>query len=201
MNHFTKIKLFILHFTLKSLAILILLLMLQDQRAIPASGHPSRSKEQAAPQENPIYKRGYTRIPKDKRRQLLETIEQSQTTIKDAAHQLGVNYSSAKNIVKLFRQYKRVDVMKHCCGGQMTGSAFDVLDQKDKKPGTKLKRFTAKRTRLAIESPRLVPPSPTINLLPHVDLAVKPEARAIEIRPNFDFSIYASQIFSRYFPI
>eukprot|EP00826_Nyctotherus_ovalis_P044362 TRINITY_DN4786_c0_g4_i2.p1 TRINITY_DN4786_c0_g4~~TRINITY_DN4786_c0_g4_i2.p1 ORF type:complete len:169 (+),score=21.32 TRINITY_DN4786_c0_g4_i2:141-647(+) len=168
--------------------------MIRDQRVAPASERPSHGKKQAAPKINSMYKREYMRIPKEKRRQLLETIEQEQITIKDAALQLGINYSSAKNIVKLFRLHKKIDVIKHSCGGDATTNAL-------KEQGTKLKRFTVKRTQLPVESLCLIPLNPTISLLPHVDEVAKLEPKTIETRPNFDFSVYTSQIYSRYFCI
>ena len=45
-------------------------------------------------------KRGYTIISEVKRKQLLQILDEENITIKSAAKRLGINYSTAKNIVK-----------------------------------------------------------------------------------------------------
>ena len=54
------------------------------------------------------HKRAYVQVDYEKRRQLLEVLNTEETTIKSAAAKLNINYSTAKNIVKLYRKDKRI---------------------------------------------------------------------------------------------
>lgn len=133
-------------------------------------------------------KREYNKIPKDIRKQLLETIEEGQLTIKAAAQQLGINYSSAKNIVKIFRQQERIDVMIKTSGRRVVSKML----KKDKT----LKRFTAKRTHLAVNSQ-----FHNSNAIPNKTSTVKYSPETIKenkLEPCFDFAVYAPLIYNRY---
>ncbi len=54
-------------------------------------------------------KRRYIQVGHDKRCQLLQMLEGENVTIKSAAERLSINYSNAKNIVKLYRKEHRTD--------------------------------------------------------------------------------------------
>lgn len=136
-------------------------------------------------------RRGYIKIPKEMRRELLETIERGQLTIKAAALRLGINYSSAKNIVKIFRQQKRIDVVERSICKKVIG-----------KEKEKVKRFTARRTHLTIDNPLLVTSNQTSNSNSNMN-DIQPKVNStidiIECKPVIDFSVYTSLIFNRYF--
>eukprot|EP00826_Nyctotherus_ovalis_P046404 TRINITY_DN523_c0_g1_i20.p1 TRINITY_DN523_c0_g1~~TRINITY_DN523_c0_g1_i20.p1 ORF type:complete len:154 (+),score=31.33 TRINITY_DN523_c0_g1_i20:211-672(+) len=53
-------------------------------------------------------KRDYVKVPDKKRQQLIQLLQETQLTIKAAAARLGIHYSAAKCIVKVFKQEKRV---------------------------------------------------------------------------------------------
>jgi hypothetical protein len=53
-------------------------------------------------------KRNYIQVDTDKRKELLEVIQEEKMTIKAAAEKLKINYSTAKNFVKLYRKYGRI---------------------------------------------------------------------------------------------
>lgn len=53
-------------------------------------------------------KRAYIQVDYQKRRELLEQIDKDHSTIKAASEKLNINYSTAKNIIKLFRKEKRI---------------------------------------------------------------------------------------------
>lgn len=136
-------------------------------------------------------RRDYIRIPKDMRRKLLEIIERGQLTIKAAAIRLGINYSSAKSIVKIFRQQKRIDVMEP-----------NIYKHAISKKKEKVNRFTAKRTHLAIDNPLLITSNQISNSNPNMN-DIQPEINStidlLECKPIFDFSVYTSLILTRCF--
>lgn len=161
--------------------------MTQERKETAESEGAAQSMAQGGAKGTSAHKRGYTKIPREVRKRLLEDLALRQLTIKAAAKQLGINYSSAKNIVKIFRQQDRVDVIGR-------NVASPVVAEVVKREG-KLKRFTAKRTRLAVEA--LHPP--TSNTFPNANAEERlPAKEADNIKPHFDFSIYGSLIFSRY---
>ena len=49
-------------------------------------------------------KRSYVPVELDKRSQLIHAVEEEGLTIKEAAHNLKINYSTAKHIVKVFKR-------------------------------------------------------------------------------------------------
>lgn len=56
-------------------------------------------------------KRQYIQIDIEKRKELLEELEKNNTTIKNAAEKLNINYSTAKNIVNVYRREKRIHTL------------------------------------------------------------------------------------------
>ncbi len=54
-------------------------------------------------------KRRYVQVGYSKRRELLEMVEEGNITIKSAAERLKINYSNAKNIVKLYKKEHRIE--------------------------------------------------------------------------------------------
>ena len=53
-------------------------------------------------------KRAYVQVEYEKRKALLDLLNSEFSTIKSAAAKLNINYSTAKNIVKLYRKDKRI---------------------------------------------------------------------------------------------
>lgn len=163
-------------------------------------------------------KRGYMKIPEDKRLQLLRMIQEEQITIKTAAHRLGVNYSTAKNIVKIFRQEKRVGILpkKNWKPNNEENEDSDLNSQPTKNDNPQpLKRFVAKKTMLEIEnthlsstnnvSPALVPKIVNLqNVVPLNDVVSPKPIEIPEIKTNFgtiqfDFHYYGPIIMNKYF--
>ena len=54
-------------------------------------------------------KRKYVQVDYDRRRELLHIIDEENLTIKSAAEKLSINYSNAKNIVKLYKKEHRIE--------------------------------------------------------------------------------------------
>jgi len=59
--------------------------------------------------QTPSHKRKYIQVDYDKRRELLKLIDTESLTIKTAAEKLHINYSNAKNIVKLYKKENRIE--------------------------------------------------------------------------------------------
>ena len=133
----------------------------------------------------PSEKRGYTKISEIKRYELIEVIEKNQMTIKEAARSLKINYSTAKNIVKIFRQERRSNVILKNSQSPVVNESLVNNEESD------LKRFVARRTHLILENTQMLTP----NLIPEQDYATKiaPEVNST----GFDFSIYLPLIYSR----
>lgn len=125
-------------------------------------------------------KREYTKIPKHLRRKLIEIIESRQSTIKEAAKELGINYSTAKNIVRVFRNERRINPIAR-------NVKHPTTSRKSTEEEPELTRFTAKRTRLIIEE------------LPKVDGESLSETNTqIKDIPLFDFKAYSYLIYEEY---
>ena len=61
-----------------------------------------------------VKRRKYKQIDFNKRQQLLLKIDEGRTSIKSASSMLGINYSTAKNIVKIYRREDRIEKLpKH----------------------------------------------------------------------------------------
>jgi len=54
-------------------------------------------------------RRKYVQVDYDKRKELLHIIDEENLTIKSAAEKLSINYSNAKNIVKLYKKEHRIE--------------------------------------------------------------------------------------------
>ena len=102
-------------------------------------------------------KRGYRRVGYDKRKELLHIIENDQVTIKAAAKRLNVNYSTAKNIVKLFRQEKRISpltkrIAKIRRASHVEQHGSTIREKGHVGPENRIRRFVAKKTHLEFET-------------------------------------------------
>jgi hypothetical protein len=73
-----------------------------SSKGIPTQPTDRRISGGAAP------KRAYVQVEYEKRKALLDLLNSEFATIKSAAAKLNINYSTAKNIVKLYRKDKRV---------------------------------------------------------------------------------------------
>ena len=151
-------------------------------------------------------KRDYTKVPEDKRLQLLKIIQNEQLTIKTAARRLGINYSTAKNIVKIFRCEKRVTILPKKAGestAKQPDAAPSITESRAEEEIPAVKRFVAKKTKLYLDntefvthfdSPALAPMAPAVTK--HRTEGSLPTARYDAI--CFDFSVYGSLILTRY---
>lgn len=158
--------------------------MTQERKETFESECPFQSGES---EKKTMHKRKYTRIPKEVRKKLLTSIEEGQLTIKAASQKLGINYSSAKNIVQIFREESRVDVIPRT---SIRPVVSKIVGKK-----ARVKRFTAKRTHLELDNPLLSSPN-----CYKVVLALKSSPEIIKeykSEPHFDFAIYSSLIFNR----
>ncbi len=151
-------------------------------------------------------KRGYTKIAEEKRLRLLRMIQDEQLTIKTAALRLGINYSTAKNIVKIFRCEKRTSVLPKKLGGKPSmGSNIGSVEDKTGEEMPILKRFVAKKTKLELDTPTLITSSHSPALAP-VPAAVSvvtskdgtSEKKVVEENIWFDFTVYGPLIVGRY---
>ena len=77
-------------------------------------------------------KRRYIAVNELERAALLELIDSKQITIKAAAEELNIHYSTAKNIVKLFRKYGRLHRLpkRQCHLSKGEGEAIDLKRMK-----------------------------------------------------------------------
>ena len=129
-------------------------------------------------------KRVYTKVLDDERCQLLKLIQANQITIKSAALGLGINYSTAKNIVKVYRKEKRFKQINK--GPKSSQSSSVSGDQKSEK-FCPLRRFTAKKTQLEIETTGIE--SPFL-------VQIKREVPIISQEGIFDFHPYGIAIYA-----
>ena len=144
-------------------------------------------------------KRGYMKIPEDQRVQLLRIIQEEQLTIKTAARRLGVNYSTAKNIVKIFRQEKRVTILPKKAWKQSENEAPEPEgdNRSEREDGPALKRFVAKKTVLDLETTNL--PSTSVSPLLAPKSMSLPDVEPRNEVIQFNFSCYSPLIINRYF--
>lgn len=132
-------------------------------------------------------RRGYIKVSDTKRRQLLELVENKQVTIKKAALCLGINYSTAKNIIKIYHQEKRITVLPR---GLLAPHRLNSTKNGEEGQNKKL---TRKETRRKSDK--------THNMTPSEEPSSKmiSDPLLIDRTPIvFDFSIYASSIYSMY---
>ncbi len=163
-------------------------------------------------------KRAYVPVPEESRVQLLNLIEKRQLTIKEAAKHMGIKYSAAKYIVKLFRTERRVTALTKAsrklammspAEGEGPRSADGSLKIESKKK-VSVRRFIARKTRLNIDdvpgmSPTrkasdcgqptgLTSSSGSGYVSPPMAILFQGEGQAV----TFDFSVYARSIVQRY---
>ena len=92
-------------------------------------------------QENDkMAKRTYNQVDLELRKSLLDAIQTRNLSIKTASDELGINYSTAKNIVRIYRREKRMNKLPK----RVNKALEDVLKQW-KKPPKKISRFIAKK--------------------------------------------------------
>ena len=92
-------------------------------------------------QENDkMTKRTYNQVDLELRKRLLDAIQTRNLSIKTASDELGINYSTAKNIVRIYRREKRMNKLPK----RVNKALEDVLKQW-KKPPKKISRFIAKK--------------------------------------------------------
>lgn len=93
--------------------------------------NPNQDNGQAAAQEGQDdlnkSKRSYLPVGIGKKRALIQQVEEGMT-IKEAAQQLGINYSTAKHIVKLYRSSKEARLGNSYLGSHLQGNVEPILN-------------------------------------------------------------------------
>jgi len=89
------------------------------------------------------FKRKYSQVDQEMRKELLRIIESEQLSIKLASEKLGINYSTAKNIVRIFRKEKRMNKLP-----KRVNKALEEVLKAWKEPPKKISRFVAKKCQL-----------------------------------------------------
>ena len=121
-------------------------------------------------------KRSYVKVPDTKRFQLIQLLQKEKLTIKSASAKLGIHYSTAKCIVKIFRQERRVIALTR---GSKFAELRENLDKEKKRPSPN-------------QSNELITLMKTIEQIPPPRNAIQ----ADEI--TFDFEVYKIMINERY---
>jgi len=146
------------------------------------------------------FRRKYTMVSPDLRRELLRVIETEQLTIKIAAQKLGINYSTAKNIVRIFRREKRMNKLPK----RVSKALEDVL-RANKKPPKKLTRFVAAKCKLFNEPQTAAGPGHIYDMMKRgkheenrfINEKEIPVTIDLECeKPHFDFQAYSPLILS-----
>lgn len=123
-----------------------------------------------------LAKRSYVKVPDKKRLKLIQLLQETQLTIKAAAAQLGVHYSTAKCIVKVFRQERHVV----------------ALAKRAKAPASSHHASPPTVKLFSNELSTLVKTPPLVSAAPQ---SAK-QGREGEVR--FDFGVYGNWISARY---
>ncbi len=153
--------------------------------------------------------RQYTQIGSYQRQQLLLALEESRSSIKSVACRLGINYSTAKNIVKIYRKENRIDKLpKHPAVSRrafrfVQGNFKCVTCVDERKNETSLPRFIARKCPLFVKEtlgaePRRKEGSPESV---GKDCATRHTLDASQDsipRPVFDFQAYTQIILEMY---
>lgn len=142
-------------------------------------------------------KRKYSQIDYDVRQQLLQIIDKGQLSIKTASEQLGINYSTAKNIVRIYRREKRVHKLP-----KRVSKALEIVLGSWKKPIRKLPRFVAKKCKLFAEqrlglANKELAGSELSRLSQNTDhskCSLSGFSETLEEKPRFNFLVYRHQI-------
>ena len=164
------------------------------------SGHTEQGLSDES--DHSFQKRKYNQVDVDLRKELLHAIETKQLSIKSASEQLGINYSTAKNIVRIYRKEKRMHKLP-----KRVNKALEEVLKAWKIPGKKLPRFVAKKCSL-FEEKRTKPESDTgnadsterkVKIVEDCNAAGQvPEIeklnKGLENKPFFDFFVYTPLI-------
>lgn len=158
-------------------------------------------------------KREYRKISYEKRHELLSIIEHDQVTIKSAAIRLNINYSTAKNIVKIFRHEKRINTLPKKTQrpsvprlGSSEERASQSLEEGKQRDDGRMKRFVARKTHLELsnDEPRTTqgPPNTSPALVPlkdaRRDLRLPDDLTSESAKaPHFDFGVYSYLILEK----
>eukprot|EP00826_Nyctotherus_ovalis_P047615 TRINITY_DN549_c0_g1_i17.p1 TRINITY_DN549_c0_g1~~TRINITY_DN549_c0_g1_i17.p1 ORF type:complete len:180 (-),score=16.76 TRINITY_DN549_c0_g1_i17:221-760(-) len=140
--------------------------------------------------EGTSVKQVYSQVDFTLRKELLHVIGKEQLSIKSAASKLGINYSTAKNIVRVYRKENRVNKLPK----RVSRALANVLN-KQKQPPKKVTRFSAKTFSL-VEKEAI----PSVENTKFEDAKSK-EEKLVPMEdkeerkgPTFDFSVYRSLI-------
>ncbi len=138
-------------------------------------------------------KRAYSTIPQETRLDLLRLIEHDQLTIKEAAKRLGINYSTAKHIVKLFRMERRIHTLPKIGRRSRLALSEQHSDAKEDQPKA-VRRFVARKTRLGIDAPGCE----HLSVAKHFSGSVADRGKAFGgVAVGFNFGVYAQSIVQR----
>ncbi len=145
----------------------------------------------------PAQKRRYSQIDCRLRKELLQAIDTGRLSIKDAAEKLGINYSTAKNIVRIFRRESRMHKLP-----KRVSKALESVVGTWKKPGKKLQRFVAKKcvlfTKERLEDINRMPAVSDQKVVMPVPLKTFHQEKMLwgisESCPRFDFAAYTPLI-------
>ncbi|MDR3549381.1 MAG: helix-turn-helix domain-containing protein [Candidatus Pacebacteria bacterium] len=125
----------------------------------PEDEEPAQRAEERSPagRRKRRLRRKYTQIDSKRRQELLLAIDESRSSIKSISHRLGINYSTAKNIVKIYRKENRIEKLpKHPARPRQTaqdpgeGKERHVIPLEEKKDAP-LPRFIAKKCPLFVK--------------------------------------------------
>ena len=64
----------------------------------------------------------------EERKQLLQLVEEECLTIKEAAVRLGINYSTAKTILQLFKKTGRIEKIENIRFGQLNINEYSCAE-------------------------------------------------------------------------
>ena len=145
---------------------------------------PKEQKSIGGPRDT--LKRAYTKVSTAARRQLIRNVIEGELTIKDASKKLGINYSAAKNIIKVFRKREHFSELSH------DPNEVKDLSSNSKRPELITKRFSITKVYPGIE--------PTQSMTQSAVLSHRMKANPfVDVTSSiFDFSLYSEQIYNTY---
>ena len=142
--------------------------------------------------DNKESKRTYNQVDFELRKQLLNIIQSRKLSIKTAADELGINYSTAKNIVRIYRRENRMNKLPK----RVSKALEDVLKEW-KKPPKKITRFIARKCPLVEEEKKQMESDGSFfgdkNSKLNED-KISPYISSKLDQPIFDFKIYEGKI-------
>ena len=127
---------------------------------------------------SPFEKRAYVKVPDQKRFQFIQLLLERKITIKEAASELGIHYSTAKCIAKIYRQEKRIMALSKGVKTAKIAIGKRLIARKE----AAVNRHNESST--LIKTPELL----------SENLKAANKERGIE----FDFSVYTAKIDERY---